>query len=74
MQQTGGLKAALSKANSLQPSHSASSVEAWTDPLSIAAMELMQRDKLISQTSAIASALQVSHAILAEGRHHCSTA
>ena len=68
MQQTGGLKAALSKAASLQPSRSASDAEEWTDPLSIAAMELMQRDQLISQTSAIASALQVRAPSLACGR------
>ena len=58
VRQPGALKAALSKAGSLQPSCSASSAEEWTDPLTIAAMELMQRGQLISQSSAIASALQ----------------
>ena len=62
MQPAGGLTAALTRAGSaLQGTHSPSNAEEWTDPLSVAAMELIQRDRLVSQSSAIASALQVLH-------------
>ena len=63
VQPAGGLTAALTRAGSghLQGTRSPSNAEEWTDPLSVAAMELIQRDRLVSQSSAIASALQVLH-------------
>ena len=60
MQLAGGLTAALTRAGSGHISGSPSNAEEWMDPLSVAALELLQRGRLVSQSSAIASALQVS--------------